>query len=186
MQTEQIEYLNKFRSTLFNKLLDTAKSIHIVEKDILQTDDLLLKWKEIAPEYMVDAIPNVANYPKTAVAWAAFVGMAFAALWDKNWLDYKDDSQLYQSLVTPRGFDEMDEYIIEEILGLKFDSEEAGLIEKNIKTLTEVVLSQIRHEQIEPQSVMAFHVFAASVELMFIFGATYELSILGYKYTKIN
>lgn len=59
-------------------------------------------------------------------------------------------------------------------------------MENNIKSLTEAALSQIRREEVEPQSVMAFHVFAATVELMFIFGVGYQLHRLGYKYVKVN
>ena len=185
METNQIEYLQKYRTSLYDKLLQTAKDLHIVEDNILQTEDLLLKWKEIAPEYMVDAIPNIEQYPKTAIAWSAYIGMALAQFWDMDWENYKD-IQLYQHLVKPRGFDEMDEYILEEVLKIKIDSSEAQSIENKVRSLTEIVLSQIRQEQIEPQSVMAFHVFAASVELMFVFGVSFELQRLGYKYTKIN
>ena len=186
MQENQIHYLQKYRETLFNKLLSVAKDLHIIENNVLQTDDLLLKWKEIAPEYMMDAIPNIEKYPRTAIAWAAYVGIAFATYWDKDWIAHKDDDNIYKSLVNARGFDEMDEYIVEELLGIDFSSSEAEKMENNIKSLTEAALSQIRRGEVEPQSVMAFHVFAATVELMFIFGVGYQLHRLGYKYVKVN
>ena len=186
MQENQIHYLQKYRETLFNKLLSVAKDLHIIENNVLQTDDLLLKWKEIAPEYMMDAIPNIEKYPRTAIAWAVYVGIAFATYWDIDWIAHKDDDNIYKSLVNARGFDEMDEYIVEELLGIDFSSSEAEKMENNIKSLTEAALSQIRREEVEPQSVMAFHVFAATVELMFIFGVGYQLHRLGYKYVKVN
>lgn len=44
----------------------------------------------------------------------------------------------------------------------------------------------IRHEQIEPQSPMAFHVFARACCTMFRIGAAIELKRLGYKFEKIE
>ena len=49
-----------------------------------------------------------------------------------------------------------------------------------------MAVAQIRHEQIEPQSQMAFHIFARACRAMFRIGAAIELKRLGYKFEKVN
>ena len=44
----------------------------------------------------------------------------------------------------------------------------------------------IRHEQIEPQSPIAFHVFARAIKVMYRIGAALELKRLGYKLELVN
>jgi hypothetical protein len=44
----------------------------------------------------------------------------------------------------------------------------------------------IRKEGIEPQSVMAFHLFARVVKVFFELGVSLELHHRGYKYVKVN
>ena len=60
----------------------------------------------------------------------------------------------------------------------------------NISLLQEEFHSQaavtlIRREQIEPQSPMAFHVFARAVKVMYRIGAALELKRLGYKFEEV-
>jgi hypothetical protein len=138
----------------------------------------------MAPEYMADAVPNIADYPTVAIAWAGYLGMAVACQWDGDWASHKNNE--YKSYYGELGFDDMDEHIVRDIIGFHLESQEAKKIEDMMRRLGETALTLIRRERIEPQSPMAFHVYARVVKVMFKIGAAIELKRLGYKFEQVN
>jgi hypothetical protein len=86
----------------------------------------------------------------------------------------------------PRGFDCLDEYVIECLVGYSLDSEENQKLEGVIRKCANTAQTMIRKEGIEPQSVMAFHLFARVVKVFFELGVSLELTHRGYKYVKVN
>ena len=80
----------------------------------------------------------------------------------------------------------MDEHIVRDIIGFHLESQEAMNIEQMMRRLGETALSLIRRENIEPQSPIAFHVFARVIKVMFRLGAAIELKRLGYKFEQVN
>ena len=179
------EYLQRYEDELTQKLLRQAHDLRCGAEQLYQTEDLEEMWHKIAPQYMVDAVPEIAQYPTVAIAWAGYIGMGLAHLWDKDWAEVFGREDVYASLRDPRGFDEMDEYIIEGVMGYLLDSKTAQGFENLMRSLSQTALAQIRHEEIEPQSEMAFHVFARTTKVMFRIGVSCELYRLGYKYEKM-
>ena len=92
----------------------------------------------------------------------------------------------YTLLAKPRGFDCLDEYVVECLVGLKLDSEANKKLESAIRKAANTAQTMIRKEGIEPQSVMAFHLFARVVKVFFRLGVSLELRRMGYKYVKVN
>lgn len=180
-----IEYLNRFENKLEDQLLRLCTSYKMLDGVLLETDDINEHWhNKLAPEYIADAVNEIADYPVVSVAWAAYLGMAVAYAWDVDWATFQKAP--YQAYYGEQGFDDMDEHIVKNLLGLKLDSEEASDIEKMLRRCGETTVSLIRYENIEPQSPMAFHVFARAVKAMFRIGAAIELYRLGYKFEKVN
>ena len=107
-------------------------------------------------------------------------------LWDKSWGEYKDTEDWYSLMSKPRGFDCLDEYVIECLVGYALDSEENQKLEGVIRKCANTAQTMIRKEGIEPQSVMAFHLFARVVRVFFELGVSLELHHRGYKYVKVN
>lgn len=177
-------YLENFESRLMNELLKLCTQYKVLEGTLLSTEDIDARWHEIAPEYVADAVPNIADYPTVAIAWAGYVGIAVAHLWDEDWSAHCKDE--YKSLYGPAGFDDMDENIVQKILGFHLESQEAKSIEQMMRRLGETALTLIRRENIEPQSPMAFHAFARAIKVMFRIGAAIELKRLGYKFEQVN
>ncbi len=177
-------YLENFESRLMNELLKLCTQYKVLEGTLLSTEDIDARWHEIAPEYVADAVPNIADYPTVAIAWAGYVGIAVAHLWDEDWAAHCKDE--YKSLYGPAGFDDMDENIVRKILGFHLESQEAKSIEQMMRRLGETALTLIRRENIEPQSPMAFHAFARAIKVMFRIGAAIELKRLGYKFEQVN
>lgn len=186
MTEQEHDLLNRYEESLRKTLTEYLTSQHILEGRLLEVEELSEKWRTSAPSYMVDAVPEIAKYPLVAIAWAMYEGMAAAVLWDKEWSRYEGVEDFHKMLTEPRGFDCMDEYITEVLLCLPLDSTEANKLEDLIRSTAERALSLIRKEQVEAQSVMAFHVFARTTKVMFDMGVAVELRRLGYNYVKVN
>lgn len=177
-------YLENFESRITDELLRMCKQYGSLDGTLLATDDIDARWNDFAPEYMADAVPNIASYPTVAIAWAGYLGMAVAHLWDGDWTVHSKDG--YKSFYGGLGFDDMDEHIVRDIIGFHLESREAKNIEEMMRRLGETALTLIRRERIEPQSPMAFHVYARVVKVMYKIGAAIELKRLGYKFEQVN
>lgn len=177
-------YLENFESRIMDELLRLCTQYKVLEGTLLATDDIDARWHELAPEYVDDAVPNIADYPTVAIAWAGYLGMAVAHYWDADWASHSKDE--YKAYYGEQGFDDMDEHIVRDIIGFHLESQEAKNIEQMMRRLGEQALTLIRRENIEPQSPMAFHVFARAIKVMFRIGASMELKRLGYKFEQVN
>ena len=179
-----IQYLVRIEEKMENELLRLCTERGALKGTLLATEDIDEQWKILAPEYMADAVPQVKDYPTVSVAWASYLGMAIAWGWDTDWTLCKQDP--YTSYYGQQGFDDMDEHIVYDMLGLTPDGYEARALEGIIRRCGETAVSLIRHEHIEPQSTTAFHVFARACRVMYRIGAAIELKRLGYKFEKLN
>lgn len=177
------EYLNNFESKLTDELLRLCTSCKMLDGTLLASDDIDEHWEKLASKYIADAVPQVADYPTVSVAWAGYLGAAIANGWDKNWTACS--LAPYESFYGEQEFDDMDEHIVRDLLRMPLDSPDAKALEGMLRKCGEASVARIRHEQIEPQSPMAFYVFARTAKVMFRIGAALELKRLGYKFEKI-
>ena len=177
-------YLENFESRITDELLRLCKQYGVLDGTLLASDDISARWDALAPEYMADAVPNIADYPTVAIAWAGYLGMAVAHQWDGDWATYSKAE--YKSYYGGQGFDDMDEHIVRDILGMPLDSPEAKNIEEMMRRCAYSALSLVRHEDIAPQSPMAYYTFARTVKVMYRIGAAIELKRNGYKFEKID
>lgn len=181
---ENGEYLRNFEVHLQDELLKLCTEYKMLDGVLLQSDDVEARWEELALNYMGDAVAQINDYPTVAVAWAGYMGMAVANLWDCDWEKHAHDS--YESMYGAEGFDDMDEHIIRDILGMSLDSQAAKDIEAMLRRCAYASHTMLRRENIEPQSAMAYYVFARVVKVMYRIGAAMELRRLGYKYEKVD
>ena len=180
---ENTQYFDAYEENLLNELVRTVSSLGMLDGQLLNSEDIDQKWKEWAPEYIAEALPEVNSYPEFAIACAGYAGMALAKWWDEDWGRHHGTD--YSSLHGPRGFDDMDEYIVQNILGLKLDSPEAKQLVNILLVSAQKASTFIQHEQIERQTVKAFHIFARTVKVMYRIGAAIQLRRLGYKLHKV-
>jgi hypothetical protein len=181
---EDNRYFDTYENNLLQEMLRVCTSLGMLDGELLNSEDIDQKWKEWAPEYIAEALPEVNSYPEFAIACAGYAGMAVAQWWDQDWGRHHSES--YESLHGPRGFDDMDEHIVQKILGLALDSTEAKQIVNILLCCAQKGVDFIRHEQIEAQTVKAFHIFARTVKVMFRIGAALQLRRLGYKFHKVD
>lgn len=171
-------YLTSFESRVSGELIRLFTAYKPIDGILPSSQDVDERWKAIAPEYMADAVPQINDYPVVSIAWAGYLGMAVANDWDNDWEVYKQ--RPYKEYYGACGFDDMDEHIVEKILGLSLDSPEAKEIEAMMRRLSQLALTLIRRENIEPQSRVAFYIYSKVVAIMFRIGASMELLRLGY------
>ena len=90
MEQKDLEYLNSYTQKLAKSLIEQATTAGVINGELFTVEELDEKWLTSAPEYMAAAVPQIAEYPLAAIAWAAYMGMGAAVLWDKSWGEYKD------------------------------------------------------------------------------------------------
>ena len=178
------EYLDSFEEKLQLEILRLCTNYKVLSGSLLATDDIDNYWEVLAPEYIADAVEQVQDYPTVTVAWAAYLGMAVAYGWDIDWNTISKAK--YKDYYGEQGFDDMDEHLIRDIIGIPLESEDAKNIEEIIRRCAQKTIDLIRHEQIEPQSPVAFHVFTRAVRVMYRTGAAIQLKRMGYKFEKVN
>lgn len=178
------EYLDLFEKHLEREMLKLCTSYNMLSGTLLATDEIDEKWRELAPEYMTDAVLQINQYPTVAIAWAGYLGMAIAHGWDSDWDAFKEVE--YKSYYGERGFDDMDEHIVKNILGIALETPEATTVEDMLRRCGQCAITMIRYEQIEKQSSIMFHVIARACKVMFRIGAAMELKRLGYKFEKVS
>lgn len=184
MYMENSEYLDNFELSLIEKMVQQCRSFGMLDDMLLSSEDIDSMWRQLAPEYLADAVEQVRDYPTVSVGWAAYMGMAIANGWDNNW--EKTMKMEYQDLYGPRGFDDMDENIIIHALGFALESSTARGIEDMVRRCAELTVDLIRHEEVEPQSPMAYHIFVRASRAMYRIGAALELKRLGYKMERME
>ncbi len=184
MKQEENQFLADYEDTLMQTLLRQITDTGLLEGELLAVEELDDMWNKSAAEYMAAAMPQLNDYPAAAVAWAAYMGMGLAVVWDTAWSEHEGKEELFTLLASPRGFDEMDEYVIEELLGYTLESPDAVKIEEMLRSAATTALTMIRKESIEAQSVMAFYIFARTTKVMYKLGVSVGLRLLGYRYHK--
>lgn len=181
---EQQEYLQNFENSLAESLTKYLSERSLLPGYTFEVEELAQMWHKCAPDYMADAVPQIADYPLAAIAWAAYFGAGAAVMWDKQQI--AEEENLYLRLRDARGFDEMDEYVAYLLLDNGVKQADIDRLNDALHSAAQSAETAIRKEGIEPQSVMAFHIFARVVKLFFVLGLSAALSLMGYKYEKVK
>ena len=166
-------YYTMFEDRLVKEMLKICTDAGMLEGILLRSDDIDLKWKELAPEYIADGVKEIAAYPTVSIAWAGYIGMAVACWWNRDWNKLK--SQPYSVLLGPKEYHHSGK-----------NGKQAQQITSLMQSCALTAVTFIRQEHIEPQSKRAFYVYARAVQVMFQIGAAIELHRLGYEMKKLK
>lgn len=182
------EYLQHYEERLQQGLVQMLQSqSRLASGPLPQTPDIAALWPALAPSYCADAVREIAQYPLVALGWAMYLGLAIAKYWDEDWATYSHHPNLYEHLRDVRGFDYLDEVVRGDLYGLKDQTDpKTGRnawtdCEDLVRSCSQMAHDMIRHEQIEPSTPMAFHVYARSIKVLYLVGAAIGLRWLGYK-----
>ena len=167
------EFLDRFEQIMESGLLKVCGM-----ESLLASDDITGKWDEFIKDYVADGVGNFNEWPEVALAWAGYLGAAVAHQWDEDWQMHSRDT--YGSYYGPNGFDDMDEHIVRDILGLESGGEAAGKLTSALQNCAASLLGLYRHQNIEINTEEGFYILVRSFGVMYRIGAALELSRLGY------
>lgn len=176
--------MDNFEETVRKDLHAYLHRTGLTDERMPETDDIGSIWQGIATAYLPDGVREYAGYPCVSLGWAMYIGMAVAAFWDSDWESYRNNPDIYAELKAARGFDRMDEYIREEILGLK--DGEYDRVEMIVGECAARTDSILHHSGIEAGSKEAFNAYLACLHQMYLAGAAFQLSRMGYSMTKVS
>lgn len=154
-----------------------------VDERLPECPDVEGKWPAIAEAYLPDGIREFADYPVASLGWMMFIGMAIARFWDKDWQHYDAVDDLYAMLRDKRGYDHLDEYILDEVLDLHSDDADAR--QTLVGDCAERAKRALFALDIEPGTVEAFKGYVACLQCLYQMGMAVQLKAMGYHMTKM-
>ena len=169
------ERLDRFEKTLEEGLLKICRMEGLAD-EMLASPDIDARWDAFIKDYVADAVTNFNEYPQAAIGFAGFLGMAVACLWDRDWELCRNLP--YRTFYGPRGFDDMDDHIVQDVLGL--GPEKASKVSSAINSCAIACLELLRHEGIETQTAYGFYALSRCYSVLYRIGEAIELTSLGY------
>ena len=175
--------MNDFPTILLNDIHRFLVERGVVDERLPECPDVEGKWPAIAEAYLPDGVREFANYPVASLGWMMFIAMAVAKFWDEDWQRYDKDPDLYLMLRDKRGYDNLDEYILDEVLDLHGDAAEQ--MQTLVGDCAERVKRLLYKQDIEPGTADAFKAYVACLQTMYHMGMAVQLKAMGYHMTKL-
>lgn len=184
VMNESKEIVKAFEEKVRKDLIEFLQKKGALDPHVPECPDVEEKWPVIARAYMPDGVREFQNYPVVSLGWIMFVGMAMAFYWDTDWEKHSAQTDFYQRLRDMRGYDNMDEAVVEDLLGYAGEAAEktTGLVAECASR----VYSLLNHEHIEPGTETAFGCYAAALHQLYLAGMAMQLNTLGYHMTPLN
>ncbi len=175
--------MEQFEEQLHKDLHQFLLSMKEVDDRLPECPDVEDKWEDIVKAYIPDGIREFQNFPSASLGWMMYIGMAVARMWDIEWEIYSQLPDLYAYIRDKRGYDNMDEYIREEILLLK--GADYIVLENVIGECASRVYNALMHQRYEPGTKEAFNGYIACLHQLYLMGAAMQLKMMGYHMEKM-
>lgn len=176
--------ISSIESTLCEFLDQYLEERNLMDHLKPQCPDVIDKLPQLINSFMTDAVREFNDYPLATLSWMMYVGMAISKFWDTEWDIYSKVPDLYYYLRDKRGYDNLDDYICDEVLCL--NNEKKQIFHNTIMNCASGVNDIIIHTDVENGTRDAFELLAICLKQMYIYGVYLELHSLGYHMTKIN
>lgn len=175
-------YGNKLKTILLQYL----RQGNVVGERFPICPDVEEKWDAILHAYLPDGVREFNEYPMVSLGWTMFLGMALAKFWDEDWEIYGalNTLSLYEGIRDKRGYDEMDEYILEDIL--KLDEDECKKMTDIVAECASITNTVLRKEEVEPGTKEALEAYMESLHQMYLMGMAVQFNAMGYKMLGLN
>lgn len=178
------ELVAGFEKKVREDLLAFLQKKEALDPHVPECPDVEERWGEIARAYLPDGAREFQGYPVVSLGWMMFVGMAMAFYWDSDWEKYSGRHDLYEGLRDMKGYDNMDEAVVEDLLGYR--GEAAEQITALVSECASRVFSLLNHEHVEPGTSAAFGCYVAALHQLYLAGMATELNALGYHMTPLQ
>ena len=153
-----------------------------VDERLPECPDVEARWATIAEAYLPDGAREFADYPIASLGWMMFIGMAVAKYWDTDWERYAAVEDLYTPMRDKRGFDNLDEYIMDEVLDVHGDAAEA--LQELVGDTAERTKRALFRLDVEPGTADAFKAYIICLQAMYQMGMAVQLKAMGYHMIK--
>ena len=178
------ELVKKFEEKVREDLTGFLQKKEALDEHVPECPDVEERWGEIARAYLPDGAREFKDYPTTSLGWMMLIGMAMAFYWDKDWEKYSVQKNIYEELRDKRGYDNMDEAVVEDLLG--YAGEAAEKVTELVAQCAARVYSLLSHEQVEPGTEAALGCYIAALHQLYLAGMAMELNALGYHMSPLN
>ncbi|MDE6643796.1 MAG: hypothetical protein K2K27_06830 [Muribaculaceae bacterium] len=181
-ETKQL--VDKFEEKIKGDLTSFLQKKEALDAHVPECIDVEEKWGEICRSYIPDGAREFKDYPVVSLGWMMLVGMAMAFYWDTDWEGNSKRNDYYQALRDKKGYDNMDEYVVQDLLGYR--DEAAEKITELVAECASRVFSLLNHEHVEPGTEAALGCYIAALHQLYLAGMEMELNALGYHMTPLN
>lgn len=182
--TDSKKFVSEFENQVHDDLFSFLQRKEALDAHVPECPDVEEKWSLIARAYMPDGVREFQNYPVVSLGWMMFVGMAMAYYWDTDWEKNASRTDFYEAMRDLRGYDNMDEAVVEDVLGYK--DEKATKIIDFVAECASRVYGILSHAHIEPGTETALGCYIACLHQLYLAGMAAELNALGYHMTPLQ
>ncbi len=182
--TDKKETVEKFEEKVRKDLISFLQQKEALDAHVPECPDVEEKWPVIARAYLPDGAREFNEYPVVSLGWMMLIGMAMAYYWDTDWAAHSSEENPYAKLRDMRGFDEMDDAIIRDLL--HYEGEAAEKISDLVAECASRTFSLINHEHVEPGTEAALGCYIAALHQLYLAGMAMELNALGYHMTPLQ
>lgn len=178
--------IKNFEESLKADLHKYLVSAGAVDKILPETPDLEEMWPTVRDAYLPDGVREFSEYPVVSLGWMMFLGMAAAKYWDEDWEKYSAEGgeKIYTRLRDGMGFDNLDDNILKNVLGL--DSQKSEEVSAIVGESASRTLSALQHSSAEAGTEEAARAYLAALHVLFIMGGAMGLNALGYHMTPLG
>ena len=179
-----MDRIEEFEVALHGDLKQYLLAQGEVDEHMPECPDVEERWQGIGEAYLADGIREFQQYPTASLGWMMYIGMAIARFWDEDWNLYSHISNLYAMLRDKRGYDNLDEYVREDVLLLRGDAfDQTESLVSECASRTHALLMR---QGFEAGTVDAMKAYVACLRQLYLMGMSVELHRLGYHMTMNN
>ena len=176
--------VEEFEQKVRTDLIGYLQKKEALDPHVPECPDVEEKWGEIARAYLPDGAREFKDYPVVSLGWMMLIGMAMAYYWDTDWAKHSARKDYYEALRDLKGYDNMDEAVVEGLLG--YAGEAAEKVTELVAQCASRVYSLLSHEQVEPGTQAALGCYIAALHQLYLAGMAMELNALGYHMTPLQ
>lgn len=184
MEKDNKEFIREFSEKVRKDLQEFLQQKGALDARVPECPDVEEKWPIIGKAYLPDGTREFKDFPVVSLGWMMFIGMAMAWYWDTDWTEYSTKTDYYEQLRDRRGYDNLDESVIQELLG--YTGEAAEKVSALVQESASRVYSLLIHQHIEPGTETAFACYVAALHELYLAGMEMELNALGYHMTPLS
>lgn len=175
---------DRFEEAIHKNLKQYLLGVKAIDERMPECPDVTDKWEAVGSSYIPDGAREYRDYPAASLGWMMYIGMAVAKLWDDEWEIYSQIEDLYVYMRDKCGYDNLDEYISEDVLMVR--GEEQERLAQMVDECATRVNYALMHEQIEPGTKEAFDAYITCLRQLYLFGMAVQLKRMGYHMERIR